>query len=270
MNTRVTLTIEQQIAYVTLNRAEKHNALDYPMFIAIRNTIKQLKANTHIRVVIVQGAGDDFCSGLDVKSVMKSPLTALKLLFKLNPFGANLAQYVSTGWRDVPCPVIAVIQGRCWGGGLQIALGADFRVAKPNAELSIMEARWGLIPDMGGTLAFKALLPLDQAKWLAMTAEQISAEKALNLGLVTHVSTEPLATAQQMAQQLIQGSPDAQAAVKKLYNLSWFSSAGKALWRESWYQIKVLLGKNQKIAVQRQQQLTKQQTLSSYKARQFR
>jgi len=241
---RVTVEVRSQIAHVTFNRADKHNALDMPMFYAIRKTIKRLKDDKEIRAVIVQGNGEDFCSGLDIKSVMKSRSDPLKLLFKWLPWQANLAQYVSTGWRDIPVPVIMAIHGRCWGGGLQIALGADFRIAAPGASIAIMEARWGLIPDMGGTLALKELIQLDVAKELAMTGEVIIAEQALAYGLITHLDENPHKRALELAETISKHSPDAVAATKKLYNKSWWSNSGLALLRESYYQVRILLGKN--------------------------
>jgi len=244
---RVNIEIINHIAHVSLARPEKHNALDLAMFEAIVNTIKTLKKDRSIRAVIVSGQGPDFCTGLDVKSVLKSAKGPLKLLFKLNPWSSNLAQRVSTDWQKIPVPVIAVIHGRCWGGGLQIALGADFRIATPDASLSILEGRWGLIPDMGGTLALRELCRMDVAKELAMTAKFIDGKQAQNLGVVTHVSENPLEKALELANEIGQQSPDTVAAVKKLYNKSWFSSSGAALMRESYYQLKIILGKNSKI-----------------------
>ena len=244
---RIELQIKNNIAHVIFNRAAKHNALDMQMFYAIRKTIKLLKTDRSIRAVIVTGKGEDFCSGLDIKAVMKSAKAPLQLLLKWLPWRANLAQYVSTGWRDIPAPVIMVIHGRCWGGGLQIALGGDFRIAAPDASIAVMEARWGLIPDMGGTLALRELLSLDIAKELAMTGASISGEQALTYGLVTHVDDDPSEKALQLAQAICQQSPDAVAATKKLYNLSWWSKPGFTLARESYYQVKILLGQNRKI-----------------------
>ena len=241
---RVSVEITDNIAHVKLNRADKLNSLDMPMFIAIRKTIKSLRKNREIRAVIVSGNGDDFCSGLDVKSIMKSQKNMIKLLFKALPWRANLAQIVSTGWQDIPVPVICAIHGRCWGGGLQIALGADFRFATPDSSLSILEGKWGLIPDMGGTIALRDVIAIDQAKKLAMTAEMFSGEQALALNLVTEVTPTPLADAQAFALSLLPLSPDAIAANKRLYNKSWQSSKGWALFRESYYQLKILMGKN--------------------------
>lgn len=259
---RVNLEITSGIAYVSLNRTDKCNALDMEMFIAIKNVIKVLKVDRTIRAVIVKGNGEDFCSGLDVKSVMVSSKAPLALLFKWLPWRANLAQYVSTGWREIPAPVIMVIHGRCWGGGLQIALGGDFRIVTRDASFSIMESRWGLIPDMGGTLALKELLNLDIAKELVMTGEVIDGSKALEQGLVTHIDAEPYERALKLAKLICQQSPDAIAATKKLYNKSWWSKPGLVLARESYYQVKILLGKNRAIK-------TYNQTHSDEKSRDF-
>ncbi len=239
------------IAEVRLNRPDKLNALDMQMFQAITATIKQIKRDKRIRVVILSGQGDDFCSGLDVKSVMSSGSSALKLLFKWWPGNANLAQKVSSHWRKLPVPVIAAIHGRCWGGGTQIALGADFRIASPNADISIMEAKWGLIPDMAGNKPLSQIMPLDQALKLAMTAEQISGEDAKQLGLVTEVNDDPLQSAYELANTLLQTSPDVLAAVKKLYVHNWHKSESSLLSKESRYQVKVLSGKNQRIATKK-------------------
>ncbi|REL26871.1 crotonase/enoyl-CoA hydratase family protein [Thalassotalea euphylliae] len=248
----VTTKIEENIAIVTLNRADKHNALNLDMFKAIRATIKSLKKNKTIRAVIVQGDGVDFCTGLDVKSVMGKVSNFIALLFKWRPGKANLAQYVSTGWQEIPVPVIMVLHGRVWGGGLQIALGGDFRIAHPETTLSVLEARWGLVPDMGGTLALKEQLPADKAKLLAMTGREISAKQAQKLNLITKVSEVPVEAAMALAQEISAQSPDSVAAVKKLYKNAWWHSKAFALARESWYQIKIIQGKNQGIKTRNQ------------------
>ncbi|MCO4797579.1 MAG: crotonase/enoyl-CoA hydratase family protein [Colwelliaceae bacterium] len=245
--TTINFNIKKQIAYVELSRAEKHNAVDMTMFLEIIHVIKTISKNKMIRAVIVSGNGEDYCSGIDIKSVFTSPKSALRLLFKWLPWQSNKAQLVSTGWRNLPVPVIFAMHGRCWGAGMQIAFGGDFRIATPDASISIMEARWGLIPDMGGTLALREVLPLDVAKELAMTAKVITGKEALSMGLLTKVSENPLETAIELAEEISVYSPDSVAACKKLYNKSWWSSAGMALARESIYQIKVFLSKNYKI-----------------------
>lgn len=262
---RVTYRVNDGIAYVTMNRPDKRNALDMPMFKQLDALYRTIKKDKHIRVVIVSGAGEDFCSGLDVKSVLASPGNAVKLLRKWWPGNANLAQRVSTNWRKLPVPVIMAIHGRCWGGGLQIALGADFRIAQPNASLSIMENKWGLIPDMGGTLALRELMPVDVAMNLAMTAKEVSASDALKMNLLTEIADDPIAASETLAKELINRSPDTIAAIKKLYHNAWHKNDGALLAKESWYQIRILAGKNQRIATMRE---TKDPS-ASFKQRSF-
>jgi enoyl-CoA hydratase/carnithine racemase len=240
MSDRITVTTENGVARVRLNRPDKRNALDLEMFRAIAEAQKSLRSARALRAVVLAGAGVDFCSGLDVKSAMHDRHGMIRLLWKWLPWRANLAQRAGLGWRDLAVPVVVALQGRCWGGGLQIALGADFRIAAPNASLSVMESKWGLIPDMGGTLALRELLGRDQAMKLAMTAEEISGERALQLGLVTALSDDPLAAAEAFAAQLAERPPAAVRGVKRLYRKSWTGSAGLALARESAYQVGIL------------------------------
>ncbi|MGA9573757.1 MAG: crotonase/enoyl-CoA hydratase family protein [Lysobacterales bacterium] len=248
----VTLSKQDNIAYVTLNRAEKRNALDMAMFRSIDDISRQLRKDREIRAVIVQANGEDFCSGLDIKSMMGQRSSIIALLAKWLPGRANLAQRVSYNWRRIPVPVIMVIQGRCWGGGLQIALGADFRFATPDASFSIMEGKWGLIPDMGGNLALRELVSKDVAMRLAMTAEVISAQTALECGLISDVIEDPKQRAKQFSDQISERSPDAVAAIKKLYRQNWFRADWIMLAKESFYQVRILLGKNQNRAVKKQ------------------
>lgn len=265
---RITCEIdENNIALVTLNRPDKLNAIDMDMFRQVNALTKKLKKNRSLRAVIVQGAGTDFCSGLDVKSLLTSKTDALKLLFKWWPSLPNDAQRFSLGWRAIPCPVIFVIHGRCWGGGLQLVCGGDFRIASNDANFSIMEAKWGLIPDMGGAIAFREVMRQDHTLELAMTAKVIDSDEALRIGLITKVAAHPLSEAYELAMQCMERSPDVLAANKKLYNQTWWSSAGKALFLETWYQIKVALGKNRAIAVARER---KPDNKRSYLPRKFK
>ncbi|ANO33117.1 enoyl-CoA hydratase [Vibrio breoganii] len=250
---RVTCTIDDnQIAIVSLNRPDKLNAIDMEMFKAVNAITRELKNDKRVRAVIVRGEGSDFCSGLDVKSLLTSKSGALSLLFKWWPTRANDAQRFSLGWRDIPCPVIFSIHGRCWGGGLQLASGGDFRIASPDATFSIMEAKWGLIPDMGGAIAFRELMRKDHTLEMAMTAKEIDSQTAKEYGLVTKIADDPYACAYQLALECINRSPDVLAANKKLYHNTWWSSQGKALLLETWYQIKVGMGKNRVIAGKRE------------------
>ncbi|ARD21004.1 MULTISPECIES: crotonase/enoyl-CoA hydratase family protein [Shewanella] len=248
----VTLKIDNGIAYVTLNRPEKYNALNIELFQAIDKTIKKLHKNTAVRAVILSGAGGNFSSGLDVKSVSKSMMPALKLLFKWLPGNANLAQRVSLGWQQLPIPVICVIEGFCYGGGVQIALGADFRFASKDAQLSIMESKWGLLPDMAGLAGLRQIMTKDKAMQLTYTADIITADKALEFGLVTEVHDKPLEMATRYAEKLMQRSPDTNAAIKLSINKNWSGTLRSLLSRESLSQIRLLLGKNRLIASHRE------------------
>ena len=248
---RVLITIEGGIAIVTLNRPEKYNGLDMPMFEAITRAAKTLKKDRSVRAIILNGAGDAFCSGLDVKTVSKNPVNFLKLLVKPGRRISNLAQNVGYLWRDVPAPVIAVTHGYCFGGGFQIALGADFRFSTSDCEFSIMESKWGLIPDMSLTVTLRELVPIDLAKELTMTARRFDGTEAKAMGLVSRVSDDPMAEAMNFARELAERSPDAVAASKLLFNRSWNATDRTALDWETKLQKKVLGRANQRIAVAR-------------------
>ena len=248
---RVLITIEDGIAIVTLNRPDKYNGLDMPMFEAITRAAKTLKKDRSVRAIILNGAGDAFCSGLDVKTVSKNPVNFLKLLVKPGRRISNLAQNVGYIWRDVPAPVIAVTHGYCFGGGFQIALGADFRFSTSDCEFSIMESKWGLIPDMSLTVTLRELVPIDLAKELTMTARRFDGTEAKAMGLVSRVSDDPMAEAMNFARELAERSPDAVAASKLLFNRSWNATDKTALDWETKLQKKVLGRANQRIAVAR-------------------
>ncbi|MCL1114913.1 MULTISPECIES: crotonase/enoyl-CoA hydratase family protein [Shewanella] len=248
----VKLSIEHGIAHVCLNRPSKINALSYEMFTSIDKVIKRLGNDKSVNAVILSGAEGNFCSGLDVKSVANSPSKAIKLLFKWLPGNANLAQRVSLGWQRLPIPVIAVLEGCCYGGGTQIALGADIRIASPECKLSIMEAKWGLVPDMAGLVALRQIMPKDKALMLTYTADILNATQALELGLISQISNTPYDAALELANHIMRTSPDANAAIKRSINQSWTGSVRSLLARESLSQIRLLLGKNRVIAAIRQ------------------
>ena len=248
----VTFEIRQHIAYVCLNRPEKMNALNFDMFVAIDSTIKRIAKDRSVKAVILSGAQGNFSSGLDVKSLSKQPSKAVSLLFKWLPGNANLAQRVSIGWQRLPVPVIAVIQGCCFGGGTQIVLGADMRIAEPSAKFSIMEAKWGLLPDMAGLASLRHIMAKDKALQLTYSAQILTADDALKYGLVSEVTEDAMARAEALAAQFMQTSPDAIAAIKHSINRSWGASVRQLLSRESLSQIRLLIGKNRVVAAIRQ------------------
>lgn len=248
---RVLLDIDQGIATVTLNRPEKYNGLDMPMFDAIAKTARQLKKERQVRAIVMKGNGEAFCSGLDVKTVSKNPVNFLKLLVKPGRKISNLAQDVGYLWRDVPAPVIAATHGYCFGGGFQIALGADFRYTTADCQFSIMEAKWGLIPDMSLTVTLPELIGIDLAKELTMTARTFSGSEAKDMGLVTRVCDDPVADAYAFADVLSQQSPDAVAAAKLLFNRAWLANDKTSLDWETRLQKKIIARGNQRTAVAR-------------------
>ncbi|MEP1217302.1 MAG: crotonase/enoyl-CoA hydratase family protein [Marinobacter sp.] len=248
---RVLIDIEDGIAIVTLNRPEKYNGLDMPMFEAITRAARTLKKDRSVRAIILRGAGEAFCSGLDVKTVSKNPVNFLKLLIKPGRKISNLAQDVGYLWRDVPAPVIAVTHGYCFGGGFQVALGADFRFSTADCEFSIMESKWGLIPDMSLTVTLRELISIDLAKELTMTARRFSGTEAKAMGLVSRISDDPMTEALAFARELATRSPDAVAASKLLFNRAWSAPDKVALDWETRLQKKVLGRANQRVAVAR-------------------
>ncbi len=252
MEQRVTVEIDQHIAIVRLNRPDKHNGMDIPMIEALIATAKQLKKNRDIRAVILTGEGPSFCAGIDTKSMFAGgsfgKLRAFAPLLK--PI-ANKYQNVSLIWRSLSVPVIAAIHGNCFGAGIQLALGADIRLATPDAKLSVMEAKWGLIPDMGGMLTLRDHLPRDVAFELTATGRIIAATEAQALGLVTRIEADPLAAAKALAMQIATRSPDASAAAKRMFRESWGASEWGVLASERRWQLRMILGRNQRIATAR-------------------
>ena len=251
MNDRVLISIEGGIAYVTLNRPDKHNGVDLPMLDAVLAAQRRLRAMPGLRVVILRGEGPSFCSGLDFKSVLGDPLKAAASYLQLWwPF-RNRFQAWSVGWRKLPLPVIALIHGNCFGAGLQLGLGADIRIARPDARLSLMEAAWGLVPDMGGALLLRELLSIDLAKELTMTGRVVSGEEALALGLVSHVAENPGEHALRLAAEIASRSPDSVAAAKRLLQDAWMAKDSGALRAERRWQRRIMGRRNQRIAMER-------------------
>ncbi|GKY98807.1 hypothetical protein MPSEU_000836800 [Mayamaea pseudoterrestris] len=242
------------IAHVQLNRPDKRNALDLSMFHAIRDAANALKTeslqNKKLRAVILSGKGKAFCTGLDIGSMMNLNVmqTSKELLQKPNDAVANLAQDVAYIWRDLPVPVICSLHGMCFGGGMQIALGADMRYASPDCKLAIMEAKWGLIPDMTATVTLRELVRIDIAKELTMTGRILSAQEAMEYGLVTRVVDDPLQEAQNMAELIVQQSADAVAATKRMYQRTWVSATEReCLKAETVEQTKLMASWNQMV-----------------------
>lgn len=244
---RVRIEVADHVAAVTLARGDKHNALDAAMFDAIIEAAQEVGRTPGVRAVVLHGEGPSFCSGLDISALASDPPSPDALLARPDGHRANRAQRPCTEWIDLPIPVIAAIHGACFGGGLQIALGADVRIAAPDARLSIMEVKWGLVADMGITSTLPRLVRIDVAKELACTGRVVSGTEAAHLGLISHVADDPLAAAHELATEIAGRSPDAVRAAKKLFDSAWQAPPAEGLALESELQ-RALLGSPNQIA----------------------
>ncbi|MBT8136874.1 MAG: crotonase/enoyl-CoA hydratase family protein [Gammaproteobacteria bacterium] len=249
MTERVRIEIADGIADVRLERADKHNAIDREMFDAIEAAIAAVAADSSIRVVVLSGSGSSFCAGLDVQSFAAGP-EAITELLERGADGLNLVQRVCVGWQRLPVPVIAALHGKTYGGGLQIALGADIRVLAPDTELSVMEIRWGIIPDMGITQTLRNLVSLDVAKELTFTGRTIDAGEAVRVGLGAGIAEDPHAAALELAREICGRSPEAVRAAKRLFNEAWHADPQSGLELEEALQRELLFSPNQIEAVQ--------------------
>ena len=250
MSERVIVSIKDHVAEVRLNRADKLNALDMPMIESLAAAADRLAGERSVRAVVLHGAGKHFCTGIDLAVFSDPDLDfADALNTPLDPSPANIFQRAAYAWRELPIPVICALQGVAFGGGLQVAIAADVRYAAPDVQLSIMEAKWGIIPDMGLTTTLRHLLAPDQVKELAWTARVIDSSEALKLGLVTAVRDEPLAAARELAATIAGQSPDAVRGIKRLVNCAWEMSEDEALALESQLQGGIIGGRNQREAV---------------------
>jgi enoyl-CoA hydratase/carnithine racemase len=237
MSDRVTTTLlEGGIADVRLNRPDKMNALDGAMFQGIVDAGEALKGDPAVRAVILSGEGRGFCAGLDFSSFQamaggggdgaggerpgRSASDVSSGIMATGDRITHLGQQAAWVWQELDVPVIAAIHGPALGGGIQIALGADLRIVAPDAKLSVLEARWGLIPDMTGTVLLPKLVGLEVAKELTFTGRMVSGEEAVRIGLATKVAEDPRAAALELATELVGRSPDALRHAKRLLNLS--------------------------------------------------
>lgn len=249
MNERVVTTVEAAVAEVCLNRADKHNALDIAMFDGIRQAGEALLERKDIRAVVLHGDGPSFCSGLDYPSFLAGGAAVGEKLFGPGDGTANHAQLSPLVWRTLPVPVICAIHGAAFGGGLQLALGADIRIAAPDARLSVMEIKYGLIPDMAITVTLANQIGLDHAKELTFSGRIVTGEQAAVLGLVTRTDEAPLAAARQLAAEIAGRPPEAIRAAKQLFENAWSIDRAAALGLEATLQKQMFANPNQAEAV---------------------
>ncbi len=260
MNDRVTMTIDRGVADVRLVRADKMNALDDAMFEALVTTGEAIIKDKSIRAVVLSGDGRAFCAGLDMGNFGKmaegsrgggrSPEQAQDLGLSSRTHGiANRAQYAVWVWREIPVPVIAAVHGVAYGGGFQLALGADMRYVAPDTKMSIFEIKWGLIPDMAGTQIMRHLAREDVVRELTYTGRIFSGVEAKEYGFATRVCDDPRAEALATAHEIAGKNPHAIRAGKRLLNEAVVTDPRSGLIQETVEQVALIGSPNQVEAV---------------------
>jgi enoyl-CoA hydratase/carnithine racemase len=255
MSDRVIVSVREGVADVRLNRPDKLNALDLSMFQALVEAGRRLAHDRSVRAAVLSGEGRAFCAGLDFGSFQEMANDSRDrgpglLSREGSESPANLAQLAAWVWTELPVPVIAAVHGVAYGGGLQIALGADLRLVAPDARLSVMEIKWGLVPDMSGTQTLRRLVRLDVAKELTFTGRVVDGCEAVTLGLATRVEADPRAAALALATEIASKSPDAIRAGKRLLDASGLVPVEEGLQLEESLQRSLLGRPNQIEAVQ--------------------
>ena len=247
---RVRVSVDERgVAEVAMVRADKMNAIDAAMFEALITAIDTLSRDARVRVVVVHGEGRAFCAGLDMGRFQEMGEgrrggTIGDIVARSHGL-ANGPQQVGWGWRQLPVPVIAAVHGVAFGGGLQIALGADIRCVHPEAKLAVMEIKWGLVPDMAGCVFMTELVRPDVLRELTFTGRIVSGREAVELGLATRLADDPLADARALAVQIAAASPDAIRAGKRLLNGASPVPAAQVLMAESMEQQALIGSPNQ-------------------------
>jgi enoyl-CoA hydratase/carnithine racemase len=250
MSEQVAVTVQDHVAEVTLSRPEKFNALDLDMFTALDAAARQLRDERGVRAVVLRGSGDNFCAGIDIEMLQADTATVTRELLSVDDqLRATLAQRAAFAWRALPVPVVCAIRGIAFGGGFQVAMGADLRYAAPDATFSIMESKWGLIPDMALSTTLRHLVAPDRVKELAFTARVFDADEALQLGIITAIEEDPVGVAREVAATIARKSPDAIRGIKRLINEAWDLPETKALALEAAIQVDILQSPNQAEAV---------------------
>ncbi|WP_241255213.1 crotonase/enoyl-CoA hydratase family protein [Altererythrobacter sp. BO-6] len=237
------------VAQVRFTRPDKLNALDPDMFEAIIESGRALHKMKGLRVVVLSGEGRAFCAGLDLSNFARTPSPDEPELTERTHGNANRPQQAAMLWRKLPVPVIAAVHGVCFGGGLQIASGADIRVVHPQTRMSIMELKWGLVPDMGGYALWRGLVRDDVLRELVYTNREFTGAEAQSLGLATHVDEDPLARATSIATEIANRNPHAIRAAKRLHAGMVERGTDAILLEESIEQHAIMRSRNQVEAV---------------------
>ena len=250
---RIAISMDDHgIAHVRLIRADKMNALDPDMFAALLNAGHVLLGLKGLRCVVLSGEGRSFCAGLDMASMGDPDRRREAPLTTRTHGNANAPQQVAMQWRKLPVPVIAAVHGVCFGGGLQLASGADIRVVTPDARMAVMEMKWGLVPDMAGYALWRGTVRDDVLRELTYTNREFTGAEALNYGFATLLDADPLTRALGIAAEIAARNPEAQRAAKRLFARYLHASVDDILMAESIEQQALMGTKNQIEAVMSQ------------------
>ena len=237
------------VAQVRFTRGDKMNALDGAQFEAVLEAGQALREMKGLRVAVLSGEGRAFCAGLDLSSMAAGGSNPQAKLVDRTHGNANRAQEAAMTWRKCPVPVIAAVHGVCFGGGLQIASGADIRVVHPATRMAVMEMKWGLVPDMGGYALWRGLVRDDTLRELTYTNREFSGEEALALGFATMIDDDPLARATALAETIANKNPDAIRGSKRLFKVMQEQGEDAILLAESREQDGIMRTPNQVEAV---------------------
>ena len=239
---RVSVTYENHIAHVRLTRADKMNAVDQDMIDAVIAAGQEVAASK-ARAVVISGEGKSFCAGIDISGMgaLAGGDPSERMMPRTHGDGTtNQWQEVAMVWTRVGVPVIAALHGKVYGAGLQLALGADIRIAAPDAEFAVMEMKWGIVPDMGGMVLLPKLVRGDVLRLLTYTAQPVDGAQAERWGLVTKLSDDPLAAAMDLAGVIAGKSPSGMKAAKRLVAFAEINDADAVLLEESREQSELL------------------------------
>lgn len=237
----VLVTVADGIADVRLDRPDKLNALSLATVHELGATARRLGRDRSVHAVVLSGNGRAFCAGMDLGAAARDPRGTTRA-FLPTWRGTNPFQEAAWAWRRLRVPVVAAVDGVCFGGGLKLALGADLRVTAPDARWCVAEVGRGLVPDMTGVRALSQLVGIETAKRLTLTADEVSGEEAVRLGLAGTLSDTPYDDARALAARIAEHRPEAVAAAKRLFDRQWSSGDLRTFAAERAAQVRLLPG----------------------------
>jgi len=208
--------VSEGMAWITLNRPERLNSLSPEMMNEWIDALVNAGKDSNVRVIVVTGAGRAYCTGLDLKSLGKVKIENGEVEGEIVGAGIRLVEAM----QNCPQPVIAMVNGHCYTGGLELLYGFDLIIASQEAKFGDTHAKWGIRPGWGLSQRMPRIMGMMRAKELSFTCRTFSAEEAKDLGLVNRVVPADMLkeTTIALAQQIMSNSAEAIAAIKDLYN----------------------------------------------------